>query len=435
MAPNPAASSARAATVPPIAVVGLSHRSAPASLRDRVCGHDGEVPALLDRLRGIASEVVVLATCDRVEAYCAGADPVRSADRIEAAFRTALDAAGPAARTAAAAPGIERRFGLEALRHLFRVTASLDSVVIGEPQILGQIRAAEQAGRAAGTVGPVLSAAFAAALAAARRVRAETRIGERPVTLAAAAIHVARGVHGDLSGVGALVLGAGELAELFTGQLVEAGIGRIAVTASNAARAEAMAHRHRANTVAFPPDAATLARADIVVATVGAGPVLLDRTQMQAALRARRRRPVFVLDAATPRDVAADVAGLDGVFVYDLADLERVALDGRAGRQAATPAAEALVSGELERYLVRQRQRQAVPALRALQADVEAERQAAIATAGGDADRATRLLTRRLLHRPMVRLKALAATDPAAAAEAARWLGRLFARDPKEDQE
>jgi len=405
-------------------VVGANHRSSSASLRERLFVEAGDQPSFLDRLRrqGIG-QAVLLATCDRVEVQAAADEPERAADAIAGALGTA------AGLDPAALEGqLYRLEGREALRHIFAVAASLDSLVPGEAQVLGQVKESHRASRAAGMAGPELDAALDAAYRAAKRVRSETTIGERPVSIAAAAERLARSVHGDLARASALLVAGGEMGELIAEHLIRAGLGRLTVTARIAPRAEMLARRLSSHVAPFAALDEALTEADIVVSAVGAGRPLVTGEMVAAALAARRRKPIFVIDAAIPGDVHASVDALNDAFLYDLGDLERVAMEGRRGRDAEAKIAAGIVDEEVEAYYRDRAQRAAAPLAVALRRRFEAEREAALREAGGDAAEATRRLVNRLLHDPLVALRELGAqAEDRATAEA--MVRRLFGLD------
>lgn len=388
-----------------LVVAGFGHRTSSVTLRDRLFVADDEIAGFLAELRAAGlAQAIVLSTCDRIEIQGAAADPgAFSAALLETfARRAALDAA----ELKRAAYFLSDR---EALRHVFAVAASLDSQVIGEPQVLGQVKEAHRRSRDAGLLGPELDAALQAAYGAAKRVRSETALGERPVTLASAAVQVARDVHGDLSNCACLMIGAGDMSELLAEHFRAAGLRRLSVTGPGAARVEAAARSLGCNVVAFDPLAAALAEVDIVVAELGAGRRGVTRAVVDDALRRRRRREMLFLDLAAPPDVDVEVGALDGAFRYDMDDLERVAMSGRVSREAAAAEAWAIVDAELAAFGRDRAGRDAAPAILALRRHFEAQRARALLDAGGDAARATELLINRLLHEPSQALREMAA--------------------------
>jgi len=401
-------------------VIGANHRTSPLAWRDRFTLIEAELADELDRLRQKGfREAVLIATCDRIELVSTvAAEPLggRFAEHLAERLGESVD------RVSAA---LYRHRGAAALRHLFSVASALDSLVIGEPQVLGQLRAAHRAASEAGLVSAPLEVAFQAAYGTARRIRRETAIGQRPVSMAAAAVERAREVHGDLDRSTALLIGAGEMGELMAEHFRRAGVKQLLVSGP-AVASELLARRLGASHIPFAALADALVEADIVIASVGSGRRLLTAAAMEAALRRRRRRPVFVIDAAIPPDVEPAVNDLDGAFLYTLDDLEQSAMAGRAGREQAAAAARTILDAELAGFERRQAERAAVPAVTVLRAHFEAMRAAVLRDEPGlDAEAATRLLVNRLLHAPSESLRGLAAGEgDAAAAEA--LLRRIF---------
>lgn len=409
-------------------VVGANHRTASGVVRDGLTAEEPELPALLARLRTAGLEQAVwLSTCDRVEVL--GVHP-RPADAARLVTEILAERAGLTPDGLAGQLFIQTGDG--AVRHVFAVASSLDSQIIGEPHVLGQVKDAHRLSAAAGLTGPELEALLQAAYAAAKRVRSETPIAEGATSVVAAAVQVARDVHGGLDRRAALLLGLGDMGGLVLDGLREAGLTRVSLAAPNDRRGETAARRRDAHFVPWAEVNAALDAADIVVTATGLGRYTLTPDPVKAALKRRRYRPVFVIDAAIPADVDPGVAAVDDVFVYDLADLERVALQGRVGRQGALQAAWRIVDEQIAAFTRGRAARAAVPAVAALRAHFEAERRRVLTEHGGlDAGAATRLLINRLLHRPSETLKALAADGAAGgrADEAERLLTALFGLD------
>jgi glutamyl-tRNA reductase len=402
-----------------LGVVGANHRSSSAATRDALFVPDAQTRGFLAELRraGLA-QALLISTCDRVEVQFAAADPAAACAAILAAF------AHRAGYDVAAETYLHE--GDAALRHVFAVASSLDSQVVGEPQVLGQVKAAHALAREMGLAGPELDAVLERAYAAAKRVRSETAIGERPVSLAAAAAAVARDVHGDPARCAALLVGLGEMGELMVEHFRRAGLRRLSVSAPSEPRAADLARRLEAHAVPFADLDGALAQADIVVTALGIGRPAVGRAQAQAALRARRQKPILFLDLGVPDDVAREVEKLDGAFRYGIDDLEGLALKGRAEREAATGEAWAIVDAELDAFARARAGRGAVGAIVRLRRHFEAERARALAETGGDAARATELMVQRLLHAPTALLRELAQDDPAARAQAEALLARAF---------
>ena len=411
-------------------IVGANHKSSGLMLRDRLFVEDGATPEFLDRLRRAGlSQALVLSTCDRVEVQAIDAGAGDAPSLITGAL---ADHAGMA-------PGeldgqLYTLWDDAAVRHVFTVAASLDSQIVGEPQVLGQLKASHRLARDAGMSGGALEAILQAAYGAAKRVRSETAIGERPVSIAAAAVQIAREVHGDLDRCTGLLIGAGDMGEMVARDLLSAGLAQLTVTHPSERRAEAVARALDAHVAAYDTLAVLLAEADIVLAAVGRRRHALSADMVTAALAKRRHKPMFVIDAAIPGDVEPAVNRIDEAFLYDLGDLEGVALGGRADREAESRAAWRIIDAEVEDFLRSRAERGAVPALGRLRAHFEETRAEVLATAGGDADKATRLLINRLLHAPSQVLRDQAAGS-GGAQETAEWrtmermVRRLFRLD------
>ncbi|MEX0695539.1 MAG: glutamyl-tRNA reductase [Rhodospirillales bacterium] len=384
-------------------IVGAHHRTGSLTLRDRLFVEDADVPAFLARLRerGI-EQAVVLSTCDRVEVLT-----------VSGNTETDTGVLGEVLGTHAGLPVQELSSSLvslkeaEAVRHLFRVAASLESVVVGEPQILGQLKACHRLARDQGMASGDLESLMQAAYGAAKRVRSETAIGERPVSIAAVAIGIAREVHGQLENATAALLGNGDMGEVIAGELLRAGLGRLTVcdidTRSGIDVAERLGVPHAGEGAL----AEMLSAADIVITAAGGRRLVLNADMVRAALKSRRSRPQFIVDAGLPRDVDTAVDRLDDAFLYDLADLERLALEGRANRSFEAEAADRIIAVEVDAFLKGRIERTATPALAALRSHVASLREQVLLEAGNDAERATHMLMQRLLHTPSERLRAM----------------------------
>ena len=374
-----------------LVIVGTNHRTAPVGVRDLLFVDDAEATVFLLGL-GLP-EVLVLSTCDRVELWAWQADP----GLLTSALLARVSSAPLYALT-----------GEEALHHAFAVTSAMDSLIIGEPQVPGQVKAAARLARQAGTMGTGLEGVLDAALSAAKRVRTETAIGEGPVSIAAAACQVARDLHGDLSTRRAILAGAGDMGEMVAESLLAAGLGHLDVTAPRTSRAEAVARALNANVIPFESLPETLPLADVVLSAVGARVVTFGTDVVARALKARRRRPVFLVDCAIPGDVDPAVNRLDGAFLYDLTDLERVAMKGRSSREQSAVAARAIVEEEVAAFGKDRTARQAVPVIVGLRRYFEDQR-LGVLDENIPSSEATRLLINRLLHNPSEVLKEAAA--------------------------
>lgn len=384
--------------------VGANHRSSVMALRDRLFIEADALPTFIERLRAAGvKQGVVLSTCDRIEVQAAHPDPAAAA-RIILAALTAHGEVGAAELDGQTYTLVDE----DAVRQAFAVAGSLDSLVVGEPEVLGQVKDAYALSREIGFSGPEMDALMQAALASAKRIRSETAIGRRPVSIAAAAVEVARDIHGDLGGRRGLVVGGGDMGEIITREMQAAGLKDLTVVHPNERRAEAAARTFGCHAAPLDPLVERLAGADVVIASLGQRRHLIGAEAVREALRLRRRRPIFLIDAAVPGDVEPAVNDADGAFLYTLDDLERVAMQGRSVREQEADNARRVLDEEVGVFLKARAERAAVPALAALRRAFEDARVAALKDAGGDADKATRLLMNRLLHAPSEALRALA---------------------------
>ncbi|GEO80063.1 glutamyl-tRNA reductase [Pararhodospirillum oryzae] len=413
-------------------MIGVNQKITPLALRDRITMDDPAAMALLTRLRqqGL-SDVLVLSTCDRVEIMAHGADP----QAVRGQILGALAQATGVDETALAGHMVDVR-GIEAIRHLFRIAASLESQVVGEPHVLGQVKAAHRLARDAGVAGSALESVLQAAYASAKRARAETPLAEGPVSLAAAAVQVARDLHGDLSTCRLLLLGTQEMGELMAEQLLAAGVGRLVVCSPRRLRAEAVATRLGGLVAGHDRLMDLLADSEIVLVAVNGCSHTLSEEAVRLALRRRRNRPMFLVDVTVLGAIEPAVERLESAFVYDLADLEGVAERGRANRDEAARAASLMVEDAVQAFARQRAERRAVPAIMSLRALFDVERRRALDEAPDDAEKATRLLVGRLLHAPSAALRAMAAEgDTATKDRAEAMLRRLFALDAEADEE
>lgn len=387
---------------------GLNHKGAPLELRERLAIADGEHAELLDALRGRAglTEVMVVSTCNRVEIY--GVAPDR--ERAHAAL-------GTLASLRAVDPGdlhghVFTRAAHDAARHIFRVAASLESLVVGEPQILGQVKDALHHARESGTVGPVLDRCLSLAFKCAKRVRSETEIARGSASVPSVAVDLARTIFGELRDSPVLVIGAGEMAEQAATHLTAAGVGSIAVVNRSHERAEALARRIEGRAEPWEKLAEELRRADIVVASTGSKLPIVDRRMLKPVMKARRWRPIFFVDIAVPRDIDPAVVKLQDVFLYNVDDLQGIVNDNLRNRRDEADRADALVDEEVSAFASWMRARAIGPLIGQLQAHgrtiVEAETQRALARLGdlppeqlAIVEQLGRAVMQKLLHRPM----------------------------------
>jgi glutamyl-tRNA reductase len=400
-----------------LTLAGVSHHKAPIELRERVALDLHACRALADRLEG---EAVVLSTCNRTELYLVQDDYAE-----ELAVRTLTELAGDRGDDLGAA--LYRLRDEAAALHLFRVAAGLDSLVPGEGEILGQVRSAFEAGSA----GPFLDKLFRQALHAGRKVRLETAINESPASVPSAAAALAQQVFDHLTGRRVLVLGAGKMSEATARNLVSRGADIAVVANRTLANGEHLARRLGAQAVDLDAVAQELGRADVVVsATSGSGHVLA-KDAVAAALRARKGRPLLLLDLAVPRDLDPAINELDGCFLYDVDDLEAVVAETLSGRRSEAARAERLVAEEADRFREWQAALDVVPTIASLRALAEEIRDSELARAGGrlseserrHVESVTSQILAKLLHLPTIRMKeAAAAADGVVYADVVRHL-------------
>jgi glutamyl-tRNA reductase len=402
-----------------IVVVGLSHKTAPLEVREALAfAKEGLVEAL-GRLRsevGLA-EAMVLSTCNRVEIYG------RANEAVAPALVSFL--ADYHRRPAGELdPFLYRLEGEQAVRHAFRVAASLDSMVLGEPQILGQVKEAYQAAEKAGALGSVLNALRNRSIAAAKRARTETGIGENAVSVSYVAVELARKIFGALQDRSVLLVGAGKMSELAARHLVRSGARATVLGGRTFEKAEQLAAALGGTAAPFESLRAELMKADIVISGTGAPGIVIRAEDIQAASVGRRGRPLFLIDIAVPRDIDPEAAKLSGVFLYDLDDLKSVAEANLRERQKEAAAAEALVEREVNEFLEWRRSLEVVPVLVELRRRADEIRRAEVEKARKRLgpmtpeqeealEAMTSAIVNKLLHAPTVHLKEIASNGHA----------------------
>lgn len=329
-----------------IIVVGLNHTTAPIEIRERLAFPD---KALEEPLRhfctSMVTELVILSTCNRTEFYMQAGDGQQASTQCE----TFLAAYHNIARSEFS-PYLYRHTDLEAVRHLFRVAASLDSMVLGEPQILGQVKNAYAAAQHTGTTGRILNHLFDKALSIAKTVRSETGISDHAVSVSYAAVELAKKIFENLQQRTVMVLGAGETSELAARHFLNQGVERIFVANRTAARAEQLAQTLGAKAIPWEAFPEHLLHTDIVVSSTSAPEPVVQAPMVQEVMRARRGRPMFLIDIAVPRDIEPAINALENVFVYDIDDLQNVVEANRRARQQEALAAEDLIWQEVRRF-------------------------------------------------------------------------------------
>jgi glutamyl-tRNA reductase len=393
-----------------LALIGVNHKTAPIALREKIAIGRDELP---ETLRALAStpgvtECMIVSTCNRVEVLAALEGPEVSLGGFLASY-SGIDAS-------TLAPHIFEFHDKDAVSHLFRMAASLDSMVVGEPQILGQVKEAFAAARAAGTVAGQLEHLLQSAFAAAKRARSETGIGSNSVSIASVAVEMARKIFGSLQGRTVFLVGAGKMSELAARHLVQQGAGAILVSNRTQERARRMAEEFDGRVIPFEQLHDAASEADIVISSTGAPHPIFRKEHGQAFLHKRRNRPMFFIDIAVPRDVDPKMNDLDGIFVYDIDDLQQVAASHMEERSRQAVDAETLIAAEVDRFHQRQRTVNVAPAIVALQRRAEEIRQGELqriqARLGAlspeqlaAVEALTRGLVNKFLHPPMQALK------------------------------
>jgi glutamyl-tRNA reductase len=394
-------------------LIGISHKTAPVELRERLDfqtrGVDGALRALAER--SAVQETVVLSTCNRAELYAAG-DDVESVRSELVAFLSeyhgvALDAV---------APHLYEFVDLDAARHLFRVAAGLDSLVVGEPQILGQVKDAHGAAAATQSAGPVLNRLFHSSFGVGKRVRTETGLGAGAVSVSFAAVALARKIFGDLKGRSVLVIGAGDMGKLTARHLKSQGVQQMTIVSRSMAHAARTAEAiGGASAAPWEELDMALGASDIVITATGAAAPILTKAHVEAVMRPRRHRPLFIIDIAVPRDVEAAAGEIEQVFLYNIDDLQATVRENLARRGHEMSHAETIVGEEVEKFAAWLRSRGAIPTVVALRQRFEMIRRAEVERllklsafppdARARVDEITRLIVEKLLLTPTEQLK------------------------------
>ena len=416
------------------AITGLNHRTAPVEVRERLnFDQNALVPALaeLKRLPGV-HEGMVLSTCNRVEVSMWLDD-----DADARALGEQFLASTRAVDRQFIAPYLYCHTEADAIRHLFRVASSLDSMVVGEPQILGQLKTAYALAKAHGAVSGALEALVTRAFSVAKRVRTETGIGENAVSVSYVAVELARQIFGRLDRSRVMLIGAGKMSELAARHLRRAGAEQILVTNRTHARAVEMANLFRGRVIEYERFHDLLPEVDIVITSSAAPLYILRKDQMRRIIEARRNRPMFLIDIAVPRNIDPAVNELDNVFLYDIDDLERVASENLRNRLAEAREAEAIIDEEVQRMLARLKAREVTPTIVSLQQHLEALRQAELERIQAKlntltpeqreaVEAMTRSLINKIAHGPIAELRRQAAQpDGLATIETIRRVFRL----------
>ncbi|GAB0148674.1 MULTISPECIES: glutamyl-tRNA reductase [Marichromatium] len=411
-------------------VLGLNHKTAPVDIRERLAFGPDIIAGALRDLTGCqdVSEGVILSTCNRTELYCAIEDGAELSVRhwLSQFHGIELERIDPFIYAYA-----ER----DAVTHLLRVSSGLDSLVLGEPQILGQVKNAYQTAKDCGATGKLLGRLFQHTFSVAKTVRTETAIGSNPVSVAFAAVNLARQIFSDLSQQTALLIGAGETIELAARHLHNNGIGRIIVANRTVERAHELAAQFDGFAIALTEIAGHLADADIVIASTASPLPVLGKGTVERALKKRKHRPMFMVDIAVPRDIEPEIADLNDVYLYTIDDLKEVIDENLRSRQAAAEQAEEIIAFHTEEFLAWLRSLDAAGLIQDYRLRGEALRDEVLARALRQLDAGkppaeivkflAHTLTNKLLHAPSSRLRQAARDGDAEILEAANELFQL----------
>lgn len=390
--------------------LGINHHTAPVALREQVAIGPEQLPDALTQLCAVEGvrEASILSTCNRTELFVAQEEP----DRLPALewFR---------ARNAGIAPALQEHLvfhsGLDVARHLFRVAGGLDSMLLGETQILGQVKQAYRDAREIGTIGKLLNRLYQQTFAVAKQVRSDTAIGASPVSVAFAAVSLARQIFSDIAEQRALVIGAGDTAELVIKHLRGAGLQQLTIANRTLARAQRLAQEYQAQAITLAMLPAYLARSDILVTSTNSELPLVGKGMVERAIRERRRQPIFMVDLAVPRDIEAEVESLSDVYLYTVDDLQQVVAQNQQSRQTAVTQAECIIDEQVSSFGEWLQTQRVVPLVRQLRGSLERLRDRELASAlqalerGRPAEevvsRLAYRLTRKAAHTPSVMLR------------------------------
>ncbi len=411
-----------------LVVLGINHRTAPVEVRERVVFEPSRIP---DALRELASlpaiqESAILSTCNRTEIYCV-------ADSGSTGLGKWLEnyhQLGTSIHDC-----LYQHDGLRTVSHAFSVASGLDSMVLGEPQILGQLKDAYRIAQESGTAGPMLNRLFQATFSVAKRVRTETKIGANAVSVASAAVATARTVFTNFQNHTALMVGAGETIALAARHLHADGLRRMIVANRSIDRARELAAEFHAYAIGLEEIPTHLREADIVIASTASPNPIISRSMTKDALRARKRRPIFMVDLAVPRDIDPEVAELEDIYLFTIDDLQGVVDENMEGRRQAAQQADALIAAEVERFALTLRTRDAAPTIRRLRDEAESARRHTLEQArrmlaqGREVDDVLEFLsstlTNRLIHAPSQHLRDAAQRGDAEIIEAITAIYRL----------
>jgi len=395
--------------------IGVSHKTAPVEVRERLALTDARAAEFLRDVHGVPAvqEVVAISTCNRTELYLVVDDPVEAESTV-----LGMLARQASIRPTALAGAIYSHRNCDAARHLYRVSAGLESMIVGEDQVQGQVRRAYDAALERETTGPLTNHLFRAALSTGKRVRTETAIGEGHMSLPSVSAMLAREVLGDLQGRRAVIIGTGESSELAARALADAGVQLVFVATRRRDRAVSLAARFAAESVSFDELPEALVEADMVISATSSPHLLIEAGELAVVQAQRDERPLLIVDLAVPRDVDADTAGVAGVTLHDVDDLEAVIARNRRVRQSEARKAEGIVEEEIQSFATWLGSLEVLPTLAALRSHATDIAEQVVAENDGrwesaserDIERVqaiSRAIVNRLLHHPTLRIKEL----------------------------
>ncbi len=396
-------------------LIGVSHKTAPVEVRERLALPEARAVEFIRDLRGTAEvqEAVAVSTCNRTELYLVVGDPVEAESTALSMF-----ARQAGIRPTELAPSIYARRNCDAARHLYRVTSGLESMIVGEAEVQGQVKRAYEAARTQASVGPLTNRLFTAALQTGKRVRSETAIGERQLSLPAVAVALAREQLGDLRGRSVVIVGTGETSELTARALTDSGVRTVFVASRRRDRAISLARRYGGESASFDELPLALQRADMLVTATASPHLLLEAPELTEVMDRRRDRELLLIDLAVPRDIDATCGEIDGAALFDIDDLQAVITRNRTVRQAEARRAEGIVEEEIKSFAGWLGSLEILPTVSALRAraveiaeQVVRENQGKWESASPRdlerVDAIARAVLNRLLHEPTLRMKAL----------------------------
>ena len=398
------------------ALIGLNHKTAPVEVREQLAIPEAALPRALEALRHYdgVREGLILSTCNRVEVFARG-EPSGELERSLHSFLADYNGLP----LASIHPYLYHYREREAIRHVFRVTASLDSMVVGEPQILGQVKSAYAAAHAVGTASGLLEEVMSRAFSVAKKIRSETGIGQAAVSVSYAAVELARKIFGSLEDKTVLVIGAGEMSELAVRHLLRGGAATLLLANRSFDRTVELAALFGGRAVPFEELSETIAEADIVISSTGAPHFIVTKSDGPRLMAKRKNRPMFFIDIAVPRDIDPELNKIDNIFLYDIDDLEQVVEANRLERRREAERGEQLIEHEVDRFLAHIKSLEVVPTIVSLQAHLEEIRRGEVERLRGKlgslspeqeqaVDTLTRGIINKILHEPMTHLKSVA---------------------------